>query len=128
MAVNRIDLEVYDDEGMQPEHQIGNTITTDGSTLNIEIDDTTLGGEELINPGYKYWVRTKAYNSEGFESEWANGEFITMAYPDCQIVADTVPYLIFWVNFDHSVISIQSWGVSVSPNEDGTNAVNYFFF
>jgi len=127
MAVNRIDLEVYDDPSMESQYQIGNTITTDGSNLNIEINDTTLGGEELINPGYKYWIRTKAYNTEGFESEWANGEFVTMPYPDCQITADTVPYLQWWANFDPSVITIQSWGVSVSPNEDGSNAVNYTY-
>ena len=127
MAVNRIDLEVYDDPSMESQYKIGNTITTDGSNLNIEIDDTTLGGEELINPGYKYWVRAKAYNSEGFESEWANGEFVTMPYPDCQIVADYTPYLIWWTDFDPSVTSIQSWGASVSPNEDGTNAVNYTY-
>lgn len=127
MAINRIDLEVYDDEGMQPEHKIGNTITTDGSSLNIQIDDTTLGGEELIRPGEKYWVKAKAYNTEGFESEWSDGEFITMPYPSSQIIEDTVPYLRWWATFDASLITIAYWGVSLSKNEDGTDAVNFIY-
>lgn len=108
--------------------KVGNDIvdTTAGGPQTINLNYETLGAH--LNAGEQYFVRAKALNNEGYESDWNDpssqktfktlilAEIITLSGSNGNLNAE----LSF--TYNNQVLSIQDCGIYVSTTAGGTNA------
>lgn len=125
-TITQTTLQLY--KGVDANGQkVGNDIvdTTAGGPTTINLNYETLGAH--IDAGDQYFVRAKALNDEGYESEWGEpGSYQTFK---TKILAEIITisgsngnlYVELALTYNNQVLSVQDCGVYVSTTAGGTN-------